>query len=67
MMYDVTFRCGHTRMVNLIGQYEERQRKVLRYNNFLICPDCQASHASAHNKPSVSVWGGDADRMRPRY
>lgn len=66
MLYDVTFRCGHTRMVNLIGQYEERQRKMLRYNNFVICPDCQAAHTTARSKPASSIWT-DAERLRPHY
>lgn len=67
MLYDVTFRCGHTRMVNLIGQYEERQRKMLRYNNFVICPDCQASHSTPHGQYPVSIWGETAKRVRPNY
>lgn len=66
MLYDVTFRCGHTRMVNLIGQYEERQRKMLRYNNFVICPDCQAAHAAAPAHPTGSPWV-EAGRMRPHH
>ena len=65
MLYDVTFRCGHTRMVNLTGQYEERQRKMLRYNNFVICPDCQTvSHSASYARPVVSMWG-EAERYRP--
>ena len=63
MLYDVTFRCGHTRLVNLIGQYEDRQRKMLRYSNFLICPDCQAAHTTVQSKPLTSVWG-EANRIQ---
>ena len=66
MLYDVTFRCGHTRLVNLIGQYEERQRKMLRYNNFVICPDCQVAHAAAPSRPTGSPWV-EAGRMRPHH
>ena len=66
MLYDVTFRCGHTRLVNLIGQYEERQRKMLRYNNFVICPDCQVALPPAPARPTGSPWV-EASRMRPHY
>lgn len=64
MLCDVTFRCGHTQLVNLIGQNEDRQRKLLRYRNFVICPDCQASRMVTHGRPSVSIWS-EADRIRP--
>ncbi len=66
MLYDVTFRCGHTRMVNLIGQYEERQRKILRYNNFVICPDCQAAYNTPHARHTAPMRD-EVDRFRPRY
>lgn len=66
MLYDVTFRCGHTRMVNLIGQYEERQRKILRYNNFVICPDRQAAYNTPHARHTVPMRD-EVDRFRTRY
>lgn len=65
MLCDVTFRCGHTQLVNLIGQYEDRQRKMLRYQNFVICPDCQAARTAIRGVPATSIWS-EADRMRPR-
>lgn len=67
MLYDVTFRCGHTRMVNLTGQYEERQRKILRYNNFVICPDCQMAVPNVSQRQSIPPVWGEADRLRSRY
>lgn len=66
MLCDVTFRCGHTRMVNLTGQQEDRQRKLLRYNNFVICPDCQSVRVPSHSKPAASVWA-DVERLRSHY
>lgn len=67
MLCDVTFRCGHTGMVNLTGQYEERQRKRLRYSNFVICPDCQmAAHGAQTMRPAARLWA-EADRFRPHY
>lgn len=41
--YDITYRCGHTGVVNLVGPTKERQYKIDWYQSEE-CPDCQYAH-----------------------
>ncbi len=45
MLSEVKFRCGHTGMMDLTGQAEERAKKVRWYAKHVICPDCRLSAA----------------------
>lgn len=47
MLHEVKFRCGHTAMMELTGQVEERTKKAERYSKHIICPDCRANAAIA--------------------
>lgn len=37
--YDISYRCGHTNVVNLIGQYKYREKFIEDSKN-LLCRDC---------------------------
>ena len=41
--YNITYRCGHTGVVNLVGPTKERQYKIDWYQSEE-CPDCQYAH-----------------------
>lgn len=38
--YDVTFACGHTGTVNIVGPYKQREKKLQWYEERGLCPDC---------------------------
>lgn len=38
--YDVTFSCGHKGTVQLMGKTADRERKLARYANNGLCPEC---------------------------
>lgn len=38
--YDVTFSCGHTETVNLIGKIKDRERKIEWFENQGLCSAC---------------------------
>jgi len=38
--YDVTFYCGHTETVNLIGPGKERERKIKNMEHYMLCREC---------------------------
>lgn len=40
MKYDVTFSCGHTSTVDLVGKYADRERKIKYYEESGLCPEC---------------------------
>ena len=45
MLHKVKFRCGHTCMMDLTGQTEERTKKAEWYAKHIICTDCQMNAA----------------------
>ena len=45
MLHEVKFRCGHTCMMDLTGQAEEREKKAEWYTKHIICPDCRMNAA----------------------
>ncbi len=38
--YDVTFSCGHTELINLIGKVKDRERKIEYFENHGLCSEC---------------------------
>ncbi len=48
--YDVTYSCGHTGVVSLIGKNEERERKLQWYHDCGLCPDCYAAKLAKENE-----------------
>ena len=52
MLSEVKFRCGHTGMLDLTGQKEERAHKAAWYAAHVICPDCR-QHAARERLSAV--------------
>lgn len=52
MLSEVKFRCGHTGMLDLTGQAEERAHKAAWYAAHVICPDCR-QHAARERAAAV--------------
>ncbi len=55
--YDVTYSCGHTREVSLLGRVRERERR-LEYLSGCLCPDCQAAQQASYNDVFESEYAG---------
>ena len=55
--YTVTYKCGHTAEVNLVGKESDRQRKIAWYAT-IDCPECegkaQKAIAEAAGLPALS-------------
>lgn len=47
MKYEVTFSCGHTSTVDLVGKGEDRKRKIKWYEDFGDCPECYKKNREA--------------------
>lgn len=47
MKYDVTYRCGHTGRVDLVGKGSDRESRIA-WLATCDCPDCQAAYQKAH-------------------
>lgn len=43
--YEITYKCGHTATVQLLGSIEERQRKIEWYKHNCMCDECRAKQA----------------------
>ena len=40
MKYNITYSCGHTGTVDLIGKGADRERKINYFEQHGLCPDC---------------------------
>lgn len=57
--YNVTFKCGHEEEVQLLGKYEDRERKIEWYKNSCDCTKCRAEKyrktmAETHDEVTMS-------------
>ena len=41
MLQEIKFRCGHTQIMDLTGQTEERAKKSEWYEKNITCPECR--------------------------
>lgn len=48
--YEVTFSCGHTDTVQLVGPVKERERKIKWFEESGLCPDCFRAQREAERK-----------------
>lgn len=53
--YQVTFSCGHTSTVELVGKTSERERRILWYEQSGICPDCYKAQQEAKRTAAIDV------------
>lgn len=47
--YEVTYRCGHTGIVQLYGKTKDRERKLEWMSNSVLCEDCQKIEFAKQN------------------
>lgn len=40
MKYDITYSCGHTCRVDIVGKHDERARRIKYMEEYKICPAC---------------------------
>lgn len=45
--YSITYSCGHTGTVNLIGPHRDRDRKIKWFEETGLCPECWAEKVAA--------------------
>lgn len=62
MLYEVRFRCNHIHTMDLIGQADDRARKLAWYAQ-MICPECRAQFAARHPE-STPMFHGFAAPVR---
>ncbi len=48
--YDVTYKCGHSGTVDLIGKIKDRESKLSWYQNTASCPDCYKKEIEKQNE-----------------
>lgn len=54
--YTVTYKCGHTRTVELFGRESERDRKIAWYKEFCSCPECYAAEQAAKREAEAQKY-----------
>lgn len=42
MKYDITYKCGHKEVRDLVGKYEDRKSKIAWLQEHCVCSDCYA-------------------------
>lgn len=47
MKYDVTFKCGHTEVVELFGKNADREAKINYYSTKCVCHECYIAERDA--------------------
>jgi hypothetical protein len=53
--YDVTYSCGHSGAVNLLGPGKERERKLEWYRTSAVCPECYEKYKEEKNQAERMV------------
>ena len=52
--YTVTYSCGHTGTVELIGKSADRESKILWYETKAVCPDCHKANKAIEQQEMIA-------------
>lgn len=57
--YDVTYSCGHSEEVQLVGPMQKRETKLNWYRTEAVCPACYRAQRQAELQQEIETIRGD--------